>query len=68
MSMDKAELAFGLADKNKDGSLSKKEFRETFKSLPKEKADKLFHHLDKNNDGKIDVSEFKDMMNTNKKN
>ena len=67
MSMDKAELAFRLADKNKDGHVNKQEFEKTFKNLPKENADKLFDHLDKNNDGKLDSSEFKDMMNNPKK-
>ena len=60
--MDRAELAFRLADKNKDGNVDKKEFEKMFKNLPKEKADKLFAKLDKDNDGKVDFSEFKDMM------
>ena len=64
---DKTELAFSLADKNKDGNVDKKEFEKMFKNLQKEKADKLFDHLDKNNDGKLDFSEFKDMMDIRKK-
>ncbi len=65
--MDKAEIAFGLVDKNKDGHINKEEFEKTFKNLSKEKADKLFDHLDKNNDGTLDFSEFKEMMDTHKK-
>ena len=65
--MDKADLAFSLADKNGDGSVDKKEFEMMFKNLPKEKVDKLFDNLDKNNDGKVDFSEFKHMMDIRKK-
>ena len=59
--MDKAELAFRLADKNKDGQVDKIEFEKTFRNPTKERTDKVLDHLDKNSDGKLYLSEFKDM-------
>ena len=65
--MDKTEIAFKLADKNKDGYIDKEEFEKMAKTLTKEKVEKVFQKCDKNGDGKIDYSEFKTMMDMNKK-
>ena len=65
--MNKAEIAFRLADKDKDGYVDRSEFEKMAKNLPKEKMDKVFDNVDKNNDGKLDFSEFKAMMDMCKK-
>ena len=65
--MNKAEIAFRLADKDKDGYVDRSEFEKMAKNLPKEKMGKVFDNVDKNNDGKLDFSEFKAMMDMCKK-
>ena len=65
--MNKAEIAFRLADKDKDGYVDRSEFEKMAKNLPKEKMDKVFDNVDKNNDGRLDFSEFKAMMDMCKK-
>ena len=65
--MNKTEIAFKLADKNKDGFIDKTEFEQMAKTLSKEKVEKVFQKCDKDGDGKIDFSEFKIMMDMNKK-
>ena len=65
--MDKTEIAFKLADKNKDGYIDKQEFEKMAKTLSKDKVDKVFQKCDSNGDGKIDYAEFKTMMDMNKK-
>ena len=63
--MDKTEIAFKLADKNRDGFIDKAEFEKMAKTLSKDKVDKVFQKLDTNGDGKIDYQEFKKMMDMN---
>ena len=65
--MDKTEIAFKLADKNKDGFIDKEEFEKMAKTLTPDKVEKVFQKCDSNGDGKIDFSEFKKMMDMNKK-
>ena len=65
--MDKTEIAFKLADENKDGYIDKQEFEKMAKTLSKDKVDKVFQKCDSNGDGKIDYAEFKTMMDMNKK-
>ena len=48
--MDKTQIAFRLADKNKDGFIDRPEFHQIAKNLPKDKIDKVFDSCDKNHD------------------
>lgn len=58
-SADRAERAFGKADKNGDGKVSKEEFAAVGSGkTDKAKADKAFARRDKNNDGFLSKEEF----------
>ena len=60
--MDKTEIAFRLADKDKSGYITKSEFEKMAKNLSKEQIEKVFAKCDKDGDGKINFSEFSSMM------
>jgi len=65
--MDKTEIAFRLADKDKSGYITKSEFEKMAKNLSKEQIEKVFAKCDKDGDGKINFAEFSTMMNMAKK-
>ena len=65
--MDKTEIAFRLADKDKSGYITKSEFEKMAKNLSKEQVEKVFAKCDKDGDGKINYAEFSTMMNMAKK-
>ena len=65
--MNTKEIAFRVADTNKDGYVDRKEFSKLSKNIPKEKMYKVVDIADKNHDGKLDYNEFKDMMESRKK-
>ena len=60
--MDKTEIAFRLADKDKSGYITKNEFEKMAKNLSKEQIEKVFAKCDKDGDGKINYAEFSSMM------
>ena len=45
--MDKTEIAFRLADKDKSGYITKSEFEKMAKNLSKEQVEKVFAKCDK---------------------
>ncbi|XP_040579932.1 uncharacterized protein [Lepeophtheirus salmonis] len=59
----KAELAFRLFDKDKDGFITKNEMEKLSKSLTKEQINKVFARFDKDGDGRLSYAEFRKMMN-----
>ena len=58
--------AFSAFDENKDGTITRAEFIETFRvmqlGLKQEEVEKLFHYFDPNRDMKIDYNEFCDKV------
>ena len=65
--MDKTEIVFRMADKDKSGYIEKSEFDEMTRTLSPEKREKVFAKCDKNGDGRIDYEEFKSMMEMSKR-
>lgn len=64
---EKAKLAFNAYDRNRDGYLTKAEFRKTSKKMTEAQIDAVFEMFDKNRDGRLDFEEFKNLMESNKK-
>jgi len=60
---DKAEMAFKLYDKDKDGYVTRGEMNKLAKNLTKGQIDKAFNKYDTDGDGRLSFSEFKKMMN-----
>jgi len=60
--LDKAEMAFKLYDKDKDGYITKAEMTKLSKTLTKEQIDKAFKRFDSDGDGRLSYNEFKKMM------
>jgi len=60
---DKAEMAFKLYDKDKDGYITKAEMVKLSKTLTREQVEKAFSKFDFDGDGKLSYEEFKKMMN-----
>ena len=76
---DKAEMAFRLYDKDKDGYITKGEMVKLSKTLTKEQVEKVkfqqlllliwfgeyqaFSKFDSDGDGRLSLAEFKKMMN-----
>ncbi|WAR09498.1 CALL3-like protein, partial [Mya arenaria] len=58
--------AFGLFDRDGDGTISVQEFVDTLRSLGQEPSqmeiDEMIHKIDRNGDGVIDFEEFKRLM------
>ena len=65
--MNKAEIAFRLADKDKSGYIQKSEFDQMTKNMSEEKREAVFKKCDLNGDGKLSYSEFSKMMAMSKK-
>eukprot|EP00092_Neocalanus_flemingeri_P036562 GFUD01039808.1.p1 GENE.GFUD01039808.1~~GFUD01039808.1.p1 ORF type:complete len:174 (+),score=68.66 GFUD01039808.1:82-603(+) len=59
---DKAEMAFKLYDKDKDGYITKGEMVKLSKTLTKEQVEKAFSKFDSDGDGRLSYEEFKKMM------
>jgi len=60
---DKAQMAFKLYDKDKDGYITKAEMVKLSKNLTKEQVEKAFSKFDSDGDGRLSYEEFKKMMN-----
>jgi len=60
--LDKAEMAFKLYDKDKDGYITKAEMTKLSKTLTKDQIDKAFKRFDSDGDGRLSYTEFKKMM------
>ena len=58
----KAEMAFKLYDRDKDGYITKSEFIKLSKNLTKEQIEKAFAKFDSDGDGRLNWEEFKKMM------
>jgi len=60
----KADLAFRIFDRNKDGYINKKEFRmmTTASKFPMKKIEAIFELCDENGDGKLDYKEFTEIL------
>jgi len=61
------EIAFKLFDENKDGSISKGEFKKFCHRLTKDQVNAAFAKFDASGDGKLDYREFCDLMNSRDK-
>lgn len=66
------EKAFKFGDKNKDGKLSREEFRQLLRNGPRFKdnpkiIDLLFDRLDADGDGSLTLAEFKNIVGTPRK-
>jgi len=62
----KAELAFNVFDKNRDGYVTKNEMLKVSKNLTKEQVDAVFERNDGNQDGKLNLQEFQEFMHNHK--
>ena len=60
--LDKAEMAFKLYDKDKDGYITKAEMVKLSKNLTKDQIDRAFARFDSDGDGRLSYAEFKKMM------
>eukprot|EP00090_Calanus_glacialis_P034359 TRINITY_DN5764_c0_g1_i1.p2 TRINITY_DN5764_c0_g1~~TRINITY_DN5764_c0_g1_i1.p2 ORF type:complete len:172 (-),score=70.32 TRINITY_DN5764_c0_g1_i1:84-599(-) len=60
---DKAQMAFKLYDKDKDGYITRAEMVKLSKTLTKEQVEKAFSKFDSDGDGKLSYAEFRKMMN-----
>ena len=63
----KVEMGFKALDINKDGYVTKEEFRTVCKTLSEDQIQVCFKRFDRNGDGKLDYREFCDMMNAHKR-
>ena len=63
----KAERAFNVFDKNRDGYITKAEMMKMSKNITKAQVDAVFARNDENHDGKLNREEFQDFM-THRKN
>ena len=59
---DKAEAAFKLLDKNRDGYITKDEFANVSKNLTPKQVEAVFGKFDKNGDGRLSFGEFKQLI------
>jgi len=58
----KAETAFKLFDKNRDGYITREEFTKVSKKLTPEQIEAVFSKFDSNGDGRLSMEEFRLMM------
>jgi len=58
----KAETAFRLFDMNKDGYITRDEFKKVSKKLDSSQIEAVFHRFDLNKDGRLSMEEFKRLM------
>lgn len=63
----KADTAFKLFDKNKDGFITREEFAQVSKKLTKKQIDAVFAKFDGNGDGRLSREEFQQLMADKKK-
>ena len=64
--IDKAEAAFRVFDKNKDGFITKDEFSQVSKKLTRKQVDAVFAKFDTRHDGKLSLQEFRRLMDRQK--
>eukprot|EP00090_Calanus_glacialis_P004439 TRINITY_DN13314_c0_g1_i3.p1 TRINITY_DN13314_c0_g1~~TRINITY_DN13314_c0_g1_i3.p1 ORF type:complete len:159 (-),score=59.22 TRINITY_DN13314_c0_g1_i3:83-538(-) len=63
----KAELAFDIIDKDKDGFISKQEFLDLSDKITQKQVRAVFARNDKDKDGKISKEEYLEMVRNKKK-
>jgi len=62
----KADTAFKLFDRNKDGFITREEFVKASKNLTREQIELVFQRFDANKDGKLSRAEFQRLMESRK--
>ncbi len=62
----KGELAFQLIDKNKDGYISKDEFKKFSAKLSNKQVKAIYAKFDADNDNQLSVEEFQKMLQARK--
>jgi len=60
--VEKAERAFNIIDRNRDGYITKAEMLETTKKLTAKQIEAVFDRNDRDGDGKLSKEEFTEMM------